>query len=314
MQSCSSPSNNGRKMINGLLVLFCFISINTTQAQSVATPDNSKTSYWKVSGSYLTNSVYYGRQDSLVTPYLTPSIGYYDKSGFYVSGSLSFLMTKKSSGIDLSSLDMGYEFTATDKFSGVVYANKSWYNQSSSNIKSDIKGSLGTSLNYDLNAVQINGGVDFTFASKTDIGVNLGLSHSFLFGEEDNLFSLEPSVTSYWSTLHSYEGYISRKIGKRPVTGLPANASVKALTTVENNKMTLLDYELSLPFSYETKKAGIVFTPTFAIPQNPIVTTTTVTTTLPSGAQSSQTLNSTPQSEKKLANNFYAELTFFLKL
>ena len=157
MQSCSSPSNNGRKMINGLLVLFCFISINTTQAQSVATPDNSKTSYWKVSGSYLTNSVYYGRQDSLVTPYLTPSIGYYDKSGFYVSGSLSFLMTKKSSGIDLSSLDMGYEFTATDKFSGVVYANKSWYNQSSSNIKSDIKGSLGTSLNYDLNAVQIMG-------------------------------------------------------------------------------------------------------------------------------------------------------------
>ncbi len=295
------------------MIGLCILCTNKIQAQTEAPDAKAKTSYWKVSGSYLTNSVYYGRQDSLTTPYLTPTLAYYDKSGFYVSGSLSFLMKKSSGGIDLSSLDMGYEFSSSDKFNGVVYANKSWYNQSSSNIKSDIKGSLGTSLSYDLNAVQLNGGFDFTFASKTDIGLNLGLSHSFLFGDEDHLFNLEPSFTTYWSTLHSYEGYINRKIGKKPGTGLPTAATVTAVTSVQNNKMTLLDYELSIPFSYETKKAGFLFTPTFAVPKNPIFTTTTVTTTLPGGAQNSQTLNSTPLSEKTLTNNFYAEFTFFLK-
>ena len=296
------------------MIALCILYVNEMQAQTESSGSKTKTSYWKVSGSYLSNSVYYGRQDSLATPYLTPSFGYYDKSGLYVSGSLSFLMNKSSNGIDLTSLDLGYEFSASDKFSGVVYANKSWYNQSSSNIKSDIKGSLGTSLSYDLNAVQLNGGADFTFSSKTDIGLNLGLSHSFLWGEQDHLFTLEPSVTTYWSTLHSYEGYINRKIGKKPGTGLPANATVTAVTSVQNNKMTLLDYELALPFSYETKKAGFILTPTFAIPQNPIFTTTDITTKLPGGAQSSQTVNSTPQSEKTLTNNFYVECTVFFEI
>jgi hypothetical protein len=302
-------------MIAILLIVYCLFYFNTIQAQSETTTGSSKSSFWKISGSYLTNSVYYGRQDSLLTPYLTPTLGYYDKSGFYISGSLSFLMTKNSSGIDLSSLDLGYEFAASDKFSGVVYANKSWYNQSSSNIKSDIKGNLGSYLSFDLNFVQLNSGIDFTFATKTDIGLNLGLSHSFLFGDEDHLYSLEPSFTTYWSTLHSYEGYINRKIKKRPGITLPA-ASVTGVTSVQNNKMTLLDYEISIPLSYETKKFGFLLTPTFAIPKNPIFTTTTITTTLSGGAgggQSTQTLNSTPLSEKNLTNNFYADLTFFLK-
>ena len=295
-------------------VLFLIISIlyiPYSWGQTGTASGTDKASYFKVSGNYLSNSVYYGRKDSLPTPYLTGSVGYYDKSGFYISGSLSYLSAKNAHRIDYGAIDLGYNFTVTDQFSGSVYANKGWYNQSSTNITSDIKGSMGSLLSYDLGPIQVNGGVDVTFATKTDIGFNLGLSHDFIFGKEGDQFSMEPSFSTNWSSLHSYEGYISRKLGKK--AGLPVGATTTAVTTVQNNKLTLLDYEVWVPFIYETKKIGFMFTPTLAIPKNPIYTTTTITTRLNNGTQSSVTNNSTPPSETKLANNFYAELEVFFK-
>ena len=292
------------------LLLFVFFSGHT---QDASTAEKNNDSYFKFTGSYLTNSVYYGRKDSLALPYLTPSIGYFDKSGFYISGSISYLNSKDQKGIDYTAIDLGYNFSAGNHFSGDVYANKSWYNQSSSNIKSDIKGNIGSLVSYDLNVLQINAGIDLTFATKTDIGLNLGVSHSFLFGPEDNQFSIDPSFTTNWSSLHSYEGYVSRKAIKKPGAILPGGASVSAVTTVQNNKITLLDYELWVPFVYATKKFGFTFTPTLSIPKNPIYTTTTITTKSSSGQQSSLLFNSTPQSEINLTTNFYAELGFFIK-
>ncbi len=295
-------------------VLFLIISISYIPngwAQTEPGSGTDKSSYFKASGNYLSNSVYYGRKDSLPTPYLTASMGYYDKSGFYISGSLSYLSAKNAHRIDYGAIDLGYNFTVSDQFSGSVYANKGWYSQSSTNITSDIKGSMGSLLSYDLGAIQVNGGVDVTFATKTDIGVNLGLSHDFVFGKEGDQFSIEPSFSTNWSSLHSYEGYISRKLGKK--AGLPAGVTTTAVTTVLNNKITLLDFEVWVPFIYETKKIGFIFTPTLAIPKNPIYTTTTITTRLNNGTQSSVTNNSTPPSETKLTNNFFAEFEVFFK-
>jgi len=296
-------------------IFFILVLVITTISSWAQTEDSGqadKTSYFKVSGNYLTNSVYYGRKDSLPMPYFTASAGYYDKSGFYVSGSLSYLSSKGANRIDYSAIDLGYNFTVSEQFSGSVYGNKSWYNQSSTAITSDIKGSMGSLLSYDLNMIQINGGADITFASKTDIGFNLGLSHDFIFGKAGDQFSMEPSFSANWSSLHSYEGYLSRKLGKK-ANGAPVGAATSTVTTVQNNKITLLDYELWVPFIYETKSIGFMFTPTLAIPKNPIYTTTTVTTRLNNGSSNSVTTNSTPQSEIKLSNNFYAEFEIFFK-
>lgn len=301
-------------LIAGLLLFNCFLNEVHAQTGSNDTKDDKATkSYWKFTTSYLTNSVYNGRQDSLPTPYLTPELGYFDKSGFYVSGSLSVLLSNNTSRLDLSTLNAGYQFTVSDKFSGEVYASKNWYNQSSSNIKSDIKGGAGSSLNYDLNIVQLNGGIDFSFAQKTDYAFNFGLSHGFEFNSGDNAFSIEPSFTANWSTLHSYEGYINRKLKKRKGVNVPAGSTITAQTVVQNNKLTLLDYECSLPLSYETKKIGFAVTPTFAIPLNPIYTTTIVTITPKNGTPITTTENSTPAAEKHLMNRFYVEFAFYVK-
>ena len=296
-----------------LFIITSVMCLNSSWAQTEIPAGTDKASYFKVAGNFLTNSVYYGRKDSLPTPYLTASAGYYDKGGFFISGSLSYLFGKNATRIDYAALDLGYNFTVTERFSGSVYGNKGWYNPSSTNISSDIKGSIGSLLSYDLTALQINAGMDVTFATKTDIGFNLGLSRNFTFGQEGNQFSMEPSFSTNWSSLHSYEGYITRKLGKRNQTGLPVGVTATAVTTVQNNKITLLDYELWIPFIYETKKIGFMFTPTLAIPKNPIYTTTTITTRQNNVIQNSLTTNSTPQSEISLSSNFYAEFEIFIK-
>ncbi|MES2331799.1 MAG: hypothetical protein V4539_19485 [Bacteroidota bacterium] len=294
-----------------VFAILVFVTMASADAQAPVSPVKNKDSYFKAAANYLTNSVYYGRKDSLPYPYLTASLGYFDKSGFYITGSLSYLLQANQNRIDVGAIDAGYTFSFSDRFSADVYGNKSWYRPSSGVITSDITGTIGSLLSYDLSAVQLNGGIDLTFASKTDIGLNLGLSHSFTLGKEGDQWQIEPSFSTNWSTLHSYEGYVNRKLGKKP--GAPGGATTTAVTSVQNNKLTLLDYEIWVPVIYETKRFGFMFTPTLAIPRNPIYTTTTITTRLAGGAQTTSTINSTPVSETTLANSLYAEFEFFIK-
>ena len=294
-----------------LLLISGFFSVNAQSSKRSKT--DSASSYFKADASFLSNYIYNGRQDSLRTPYLTPTIGYYDKSGLWVSGSLSYLANPNDSRIDLYSLDIGYDFDLTDHFSGSVYANKSFYNDASTVINSALKGSIGSTISYDLDFLQVNAGIDILFSNKADIATNIGLSHAFYIGDKGSLYTITPTVTTNLSTLHYYEGYANRKAGKKANQVIPNLQSITVETTVNNNQFTLMDYEISLPFTYDSKKIGFFITPTFAIPKNPIYTTTTTTIKLRTGTQTSQTADSTPWEEKNLANSFYAEIGCYLK-
>ena len=113
--------------------------------------------------------------------------------------------------------------------------------------------------------------------------------------------------------MNFYEGFTSRKVTKKIGQTIANLASATATTTVDKNRFTLLDYELSVPLSYDTKKLGFFVTPTFALPQNPINTTTTTVIKLKNGTQTTQVQNSTPLSEKTLENSFFIELGVFVK-
>ncbi len=302
---------NKFKSISLCLFFILGTCCNYANAQTKKNEDSAK-SYFKFTGSYLSNSVYNGRQDSLITPYITPTFGYYDKAGFYISGSASYLASAGESRIDVFYFDIGYDVDFTDRFSGSFYADKSFYNQTSTAIESAVKGYIGGSLSYDLNFFQVNGGADIMISTQADFALNFGLVHAFKFDDGENKFRITPSVLTNMSTLHFYEGYTDRKVGKKN-RQLPNLVSTTSTTTVLNNNFTLMDYEFSVPISYETKKISLFFTPTFAIPQNPIYTTTTTVNKLKNGISTSQTFDSTPLSERKLENVFYAEIGFYIK-
>ena len=146
------------------LVLTAAAQSDTTvaAADSLKKPVPLK-SYFSASVSYLSNSIYNGRKDSVATPYITPTIGYYDKSGFFADASLSYLARAGSGRIDLFSLSAGYDFYIGN-FDGEVSANKSFYNSSSTNVQSEITGSL-----------LLNGAYDFSFIKPSfDAALNFG--------------------------------------------------------------------------------------------------------------------------------------------
>jgi hypothetical protein len=297
--------------ITFLFILSILSSSLALEAQSDSATSNK--SYFKFSGTYLSNFIYNGRQDSITTPYITPSLGYFDKSGFYVIGSLSYLSSAKEKRVDLFSFDIGYDFSISQKLTGSVYANKSAYNQTSTAIQSDVKGSIGAYFNYDFNFLEFNATTDISFANKADIGLNMGLLHTINFGEKSNSFSLTPSVSANFSTLHFYEGYENRKLSRVAILFNPMLASSVSKTTVDNNKITLMDYEISIPLNYEHENLGFFINPTVALPQNPIYTTTTTVNKLPNGTTTTFVNNSTPKSEKTLSNSFFVELGFYIK-
>ena len=101
---------------------------------------DAKTSFFKIGADYISNNVYFGRKDSAINPYLTPLIGYYDKSGLFVEGSLA-LIPKNNIRTDLFTIAGGYDFySKNNKFTGEIYAAKYFFNDSSKTTKSETKG------------------------------------------------------------------------------------------------------------------------------------------------------------------------------
>lgn len=277
--------------------LFIIGLVSTVKAQD--STHKFKTSYFKASTSYLTNSVYGGRKDSLATPYITPAIGYYDKSGFFVKGSLSYLAATGDSRIDLFTLETGYDFTISDKLSGGIYGSKYFYNNISTAVRSESKGGLGGSLTYDPGVITFSGGLDLSFASKTDIAVSGSLAHGFYIGDKGNEWGISPMVAVNLGTQNYYQDYIKNRRSKSGSRGRGGNTSGNStIQTKSSNSFGVLDYELSLPIIYDGNKWGLFFTPTYAIPQNPL-----------SVASSTGTGFVT----EKLENSFYAEFGVYIK-
>ncbi len=299
------------------LLSFCITcGVAFSQAKKDTATKSPEKSFFKIDANFINNSVYLGRKDSLNIAYLTPSIGYYDKRGFYISGSLSYLASGPKKRIDLFALSAGYDFSINDKFSGGVYVDKSFYNDSSDAVSSGINADLGANFSYDFGFLQAGLGTSISFARKPDVGLTLSAAHAFYLGEEDNQWTINPTITANMSTLNFYEGYNGKSFGKKAnnENQNPNVASISAATTVNNKKFTLMDYEIAVPVSYDTKKWGVYFTPTFAIPQNPIYTTTVLTTKFKNGTTIvSPPQNSTPSSEKTLENTFFAEVGAYFK-
>jgi hypothetical protein len=229
-------------------------------------------SYFALSLGFLNNSVYNGRKDTVAIPYISPSIGYYHKSGLFMDASLSYLARSGSSRVDLFTIEAGYDFNLGN-FDGELAANKSFYNSSSTNVSSEISAT-----------VFFNGGYDFFYVKPTiEAGVNIGTRTDYLLGYglehtfymlKDKLF-FTPGITGHGSTQNYYGVYYNkRKVGrKRKNAGV-----VYDITTVveDASQFKMLDYELSLPISYQLKKWTMSLSPVYVVPLNPAQITTTL--------------------------------------
>jgi hypothetical protein len=269
-----------------------------------------KKSYFKIQASYLCNSVYGGRKDSLALPYFTPSIEYNHKSGFYASTSLG-LLPNSNFNRDFFSLDAGFSFNTSHRFGASVFANKLFYSDSSKNVQSSVDLSVGTTLTYNASIINFSSVITAMFGSKTDVAVSLSADHSFDFESNTNnySFSVTPTISTYFGTTGNYQNY-QQKLRTRK------NKPPRYITTTSTspNKFQLMSFECSLPFYYDKLHWGIFFIPTYSIAVNPIITNNKATG--PNGGNillPIQGYDLQPTETEKLSNTFFAELGFYYR-
>ncbi len=247
--------------------LFLFVFKTSLSAQNEIDKDlsfldsNTQSSYFKIGADYISNNVYFGRKDSSNIPYLVPLIGYYNKTGLFIEGSLS-LIPKNNIRTDLFTIGGGYDFhSRNQKFTGEIYAAKYFFNDSSKSVKSETKGEVDGIAAYDFGPLSINGSVNVLFTNPADLIFTAGLSHAFLFGNSYE-WSVTPTASTNIGSLNFYKNYvIKRKLKKR-------NGRTVKISGINN--FSALDYEFSLPVSYDIKHWSFLISPFYTIPVNPI--------------------------------------------
>lgn len=260
-----------------ILCSVLFLLVNTLQAQEKSDSthedldsihEKPARSYFEIGVSYLSDNVYFGRKDSAKIPYISPTIGYYAKSGFYINGSFSYIPTSGENRIDAFILETGWDFSIGD-FDGEINATKNFYNSTSTNVKSEISGSIGATAGYDFGFIKPSAQGTLAFGTNfTDYSLTLGLEHTFEVVPEK--FEFTPSFFFNESTQNYYGSYYSkRRYTKRKTkAGVPITYKVSAdLTDV--SKFKPMDYEFTLPIDYTVKKFTFTFTPSYTIPVNP---------------------------------------------
>jgi len=269
---------------------------------------------------YLSNYVYNGRSDSLKAPYFIPSLTFQHDNGLSLSAELYFLNNGVANGFDFFELNGSYDFDIYKKLSGGINGTKYISNGSSESFIGSLSYVLGGYLNQDLGFCNLDFGADALFGTgKTDIRLSPGIERIWEWGTEDKRFQISPSFYAIFSTLNYFEGFTNIKntnarIRGKARTPIAANQpTITSSTVVRNPGLRFMTYEIAVPFTFETRKMGISFMPTFAIPKNPVYTNETTTITLPNKSVTSTTIDDTYYSELHLANVFYAQFNLYFK-
>jgi hypothetical protein len=303
-----------------ILVIFLFSSLLGFAQISLLDSTETRPYAFTAGINYLSNYVYNGRSDSLKAPYFIPSLTFRHENGLSLSADLYILNNGVSNGFDFLELNGSYNFNIYKNLSGGINGTKYIINESSESFFGSISYILGGFLNQDFGFCELNVGVDALVGSgKTDIRLSPGIERTWEWGTEDKRFQISPSLYAIYSTLNYFEGFTEIKNtnarSRQKGRGLASvnQPVIISNTVVRNPGLTFMTYEIAVPFTFETKKMGISFIPTFAMPKNPIYTDETTTVTFPNKTSKITTIDDTYYSELHLSNVFYGQLNLYLK-
>ncbi|HMH34336.1 MAG TPA: hypothetical protein VK543_14960 [Puia sp.] len=290
-------------LLGALCGIFILTSTNSWAQRNPEKKDSiaQKKSHWIVGTSYQSNDVYLGRKDSVSVPYFTPSIGYHDKSGLFLTGSFSYLPKAGESRIDVVTIEGGYSYTSDD-LSAELSLAKDFYNDQSYAVSAEIKGRISARVSYDLGFIEPSVDLGAIFADKPDVVMGFGLEHSFSFFKEkleiDPTFRVNAGSQNYYSNYYSKRRYSS----KRNTAKGNNTASITA-SLANASRFAVMDYEWELSVEYKlNKRIKLSFTPTLAIPVNP--STVTIVTKSPGNSITSQIYT------ESLSSTYYFALGF----
>ena len=255
--------------------LFSIIPIVLIGQDPVKTTNNivnEDFSYFLADVSYVNDYVFMGRRDSIAAPYLFPSLGYYNKSGFFADASLSFLTGSQASGVDLILFSTGYIFNSNN-FSGGISGTAYFFNAESNNVMSSVTGSLTGIVGYDFGLLETTLSLSSYFNDSSSTDFITGLMINRIFYTKNKNLMINPSISLYAGTQYFYQQYYnSSRLGNRKGKGMANTGS----GTVDSNminieqvqKFNVLNMEIEIPLHYNYKHFIFSFYPMMAFPQS----------------------------------------------
>ena len=225
--------------------------------------------------SYINDAVFMGRRDSIAAPYIFPSIGYYDQSGFFADASLSYLVGSEENRVDLVLATLGYTFSG-EKLGGGISGTAYFFNDDSYNVKSEVLGDISGFLSYDFKVLEASLMASTYFNEGSSADIFAGFMLDKIFYSNDKRFLIDPSISVYAGSQYFYQEYYrTSRLGNRKGQGQGSNGSVSTAVEIqEASKFNILNVELSLPVQYYHKQFIFSFTPVLALPQSSATITT----------------------------------------
>ena len=257
-------------------VLLFFIGkdlIAQNNHRSVKEKSNDDASYVLMDVSYINDAVFMGRRDSIAAPYVFPSIGYYDKSGFFIDASASYLVGSEENRIDLFLGTVAY-ISDAERLNGGISGTAYFFNEDSYNVKSSVVADISGFLTYDFKLVELSLMASTYFNDGSSVDFFTGLLLDCVFHSNDQAFLINPTIAVYAGSQYFYQEYYSTsRLGNRKSqgngqgTGI-SEPSVSTLIEIKDvSKFNLLNVELSLPLQYYYKQFIFSLSPVLAIPQ-----------------------------------------------
>jgi hypothetical protein len=230
-------------------------------------------SYILTDVSFQNDAVFMGRRDSIAAPYLVPSIGYYDASGFFADASLSYLTKSSESRVDLFLLTVGYRFESK-KLSGYFSGTNYFFNDVSYNVQSEIVADVSAIVSYDLNIFKTSLTASTYFNKNSDPDFFIGVHLAKEIHTTDESFEIIPTVSLYAGSQYFYEEYYkNNRLGNSNGNGGQPQQTQNIVIN-EVNSFNILSIELSIPINYYYKSFIISITPKLALPQSNATFTT----------------------------------------
>ncbi len=190
----------------------------------------------------LSNNMHLGRKDKNAIPYITPYLGYYFRTGFYINGSVSYGAVRKFGHVDRMAIEGGYDRTWGTNFLAGAYAGQYFYHKQSASVNASITQQAGVYGKYINDLVEPQ--VDIIYNNTTtapDYLIDISVDHRFRLA--DNKLNIYPTFAFFIGTQHFYDNYYiskaARESGATISTAVDNPGNIKPLNVEFSAKATL---------------------------------------------------------------------------
>ncbi len=210
-----------------------------------------------------------GRDNSVQQFGVSPSLTFHHRSGFFLTAGVHWL-DRTSNHWDQGILGVGYEFPLSKRLSGSIAYTRFWFSDSSVQQRSQLHNNVGGELSLETPIANFGSTFDFAFSSQSEITWAFLLSRPIEFSGETFLahFGLEPTLTAVYGEQNS-------ELTQLRIQRVRRTASTQRVTQI-SNMFGILDYEFSLPVSFQLGSISGILSMTYIIPVNIIDASSTV--------------------------------------